>query len=161
MPTDDVGMVSVEAAIATGSLVAVLALILAAMSALVLDLRCVDAAGEAARLASRDDVDAARRTAARLVPAGAEIVVETHGEDVTVRVAVAPLGSALPGLRVSAGATAAREADAVATAGPDPATPDPAVPDPAVPDPVAADSAAPAAVAPGVGEPVSIGRRPP
>lgn len=111
-------MVTVEAAIATGSLVAVLALVLAAMSAVLLQLRCVDAAGEAARLSSRGDVDAARRAAARLVPAGASIVVEVQGEQVVARVEAAPIGSALPGLRVRARATADREPDAVASGEP-------------------------------------------
>jgi len=53
-------MVTVEAAIAIGSLVAVLAVVLAAVGAVVAQVRCVDAAGEAARRASRDDAAGAQ-----------------------------------------------------------------------------------------------------
>lgn len=105
---------TIEAALAVGTLVAVLAVILTAMSATVLQLRCVDAATEAARFAARDDPDGARRAAGRLVPAGTEILVERQGEDVVARVRATPLGSALPGVRVSAQAVAAHEPSPVA-----------------------------------------------
>ncbi|MEJ2886460.1 TadE family type IV pilus minor pilin [Actinomycetospora aeridis] len=112
---------TVEAAFAVGTLVVVLAVVLAAMGAVVLQLRCVDAAIEAARLGARGDVDGARRAAERLLPAGAEVGVEVRGDDVVVHVRAAPLGSALPGLRVGAEALAAREPSPVAPAeGPDP-----------------------------------------
>lgn len=112
---------TVEAAFAVGTLVVVLAVVLAAMGAVVLQLRCVDAATEAARLAARGDADGARRAAARLLPDGAEITLEVRGDDVVARVRAAPLGSALPGLRVSAEVLAAREPSPVAPVeGPDP-----------------------------------------
>jgi hypothetical protein len=99
----------------------VLAVVLAAMGAVVLQLRCTDAATEAARLASRGDPDGARRAAARLVPDGSEVTVEVRGDDVVARVRAAPLGSALPGVRVGADVVAAREPSPVAPAeGPDP-----------------------------------------
>ena len=107
---------TVEAAIAVGTLVAVLLVVLAAMAAVVLQLRCVDAATEAARLAARGDLEGARAAAAALVPAGAEVVVEGRGEDVIARVRAAPLGSALPGVRVGAESRAAREPSPVAPA---------------------------------------------
>ena len=98
-----------------------LAVALAATAAVVVQLRCVDAATEAARLAARDDLEGARRAAARLVPGGAEVVIEVRGDDVVARVRAAPLGSALPGIRVSAQALAAREPAPVAPVqGPDP-----------------------------------------
>jgi hypothetical protein len=113
--------VTIEAAFAVGTLVVVLAVVLAAMGAVVLQLRCTDAAVEAARLAARGDPDGARTAAARLLPDGAQVTVEVRGDDVVVRVRAAPLGSALPGLRVAAEALAAREPSPVAPAdGPDP-----------------------------------------
>lgn len=120
-------MVTVEAAVATATLVAVLGLVLAAMAAMLLQLRCVDAAAEAARLGARGDLDAARRAAARLVPAGSVVVVESRDEEVEARVDAAPLGSALPALRVGGRAIAAREPDVVAPGEPGPDTsPEPA-----------------------------------
>ena len=127
-------MVTVEAAIAIGSLVAVLAVVLAAVGAVVAQVRCVDAAGEAARRASRDDV-AGAEALARELPAGTEVRVEPDGELVHVVVRVPPLGGALPGLRVTAEAVAAREpAVAAPTGGSDDTAPGPAVPDVPVPD---------------------------
>ncbi|PVZ09385.1 hypothetical protein C8D89_10641 [Actinomycetospora cinnamomea] len=99
----------------------VLAAVLAAMGAMVLQLRCVDAATEAARLAARGDPEGARRAAARLLPGGAEVSVEVRGDDVVARVRAPPLGSALPAVRVAAEATASREpASVAAVEGPDP-----------------------------------------
>ena len=136
-------MVTVEAAVALGSLAAVLVIVLAATAAMVTQIRCVDAAAEAARLASRGDDDGARRAAARLLPAGTEVAVEAAGDDVRVRVRAPPLGSALPGLRIGAESVAAREPDVAGpapggdappdlgptgTAGPDPGSPGPTAP---------------------------------
>ena len=109
-------MVTVEAAIAIGSLVAVLAVVLAAVGAVVAQVRCVDAAGEAARRASRDDM-AGAQALARDLPAGAEVRVEPEGDLVHVVVRVPPLGGALPGLRVTAEAVAAREPAVAAPTG--------------------------------------------
>ena len=106
-----------------GTLVVVLALVLAAMGAMVLQLRCVDAATEAARLAARGDPEGARRAAVGLGPEGAEVTVEVRVDDVVARVRAAPLGSALPGVRVAAEAAASREPASVAPVeGPDPLT---------------------------------------
>jgi hypothetical protein len=142
---DDRGMVTVEAAVAIGSLVAVLAVVLAAVGAVVAQVRCVDAAGEAARRASRDDVAGAEALAGEL-PSGTEVRVESEGDLVHVVVRVPPLGGALPGLRVTAEAVAAREPAVVAPTGgsedtaPDGPTPDdpgpPATTVPPVPVPV-------------------------
>lgn len=112
---------TVEAAFAVGTLVVVLGVVLAAMGAVVLQLRCVDAATEAARLAARGDTDGGRRAAEQLLPGGAQVTVDVRGDDVVARVRATPLGSALPGLRVGAEALAAREPSPVAPAeGPDP-----------------------------------------
>lgn len=105
---------TVEAAIALGSLVLLLGVILAGTGALVVRVRCVDAAGEAARLASRDDAVGARAAALRLLPSGAEVTIEPRGEEVRVRVRAPPLGGALPALRVGAEAVAVPEPAAAA-----------------------------------------------
>lgn len=116
-------MVTVEAAIAIGSLVAVLAVLLAAVGAVIAQIRCVDAAGEAARRASRDDT-AGAESLARDLPTGTEVHVEPEGSLVRIQVRVPPLGGALPGLRLSAEAVAAREpAVAAPTGEPDDAAP--------------------------------------
>lgn len=101
-------MVTVEAAIALGGLVLVLAVVLAGIGAAVARIRCVDAAGEGARRASRDDV-AGAQALARDLPAGTEVVVTPTGDLVRVLVRVPAFGGALPGLRISAEAVAARE----------------------------------------------------
>ena len=133
-------MVTVEAAIALGSLVAVLAVVLAAVGAVVAQVRCVDAAGEAARRASRDDVPGAQ-VLARALPTGTEVRVEPEGDLVHVVVRVPPLGGALPGLRVTAEAVAAREpAVAAPTGEADDAAPESPAPSP--PEPVPGPSAA-------------------
>ncbi|GAA4911240.1 hypothetical protein EV188_10371 [Actinomycetospora succinea] len=112
---------TVEAAFAVGTLVVVLGIVLAAMGAVVLQLRCLDAATEAARLAARGDAEGARRAAEQLLPGGSEVGVDVRGDDVVVRVRAVPLGSALPGLRIGAEASAAREPSPVAPGeGPDP-----------------------------------------
>jgi hypothetical protein len=136
-------MVTVEAAIAIGSLVAVLAVVLAAVGAVVAQVRCVDAAGEGARRASRDDVVGAEALA-RELPTGTEVRVEPDGELVHVVVRVPPLGGALPGLRVTAEAVAAREpAVAAPTGGSDDAAPDISTPDVPAPEAPTPDVPAP------------------
>jgi hypothetical protein len=101
-------MATVEAAIALGALVLVFAVVLAGLGAVVARIRCVDAAGEAARRASRDDGIGAGELAADLPP-GATVTVTSEGDTVRVRVGLPPLGGALRGLQVSAEAVAARE----------------------------------------------------
>ncbi|MEJ2869545.1 TadE family type IV pilus minor pilin [Actinomycetospora sp. OC33-EN08] len=138
-------MATVEAAIALGALVLVFAVVLGGLGAVLARIRCVDAAGEAARRAARDDLVGARGLAEGL-PAGTDVEVVAEGDLVRVRVRVPPLGGALPGFRVSAEAVAAREpAVAGPTAAPADGAPDetdaggepgpevPAVPRPAGP----------------------------
>lgn len=105
--TDDTGASTVEAAFALAALVSVLVLCLAGLSALSAQVRCVDAAREAARLAARGDVPAATAVVRRIAPAGAAVRLRSDGglvvATVTVRVAL------LPGLAVSAEAVSATE----------------------------------------------------
>jgi TadE-like protein len=90
----------------------VVLLLLAGMtgvSAVITELRCVDAAREAARTAARGGpgVPAGRRAA----PPGASVAVTTDGDTVhaTVRATVRPLGPHLPGFAVEGSAVAAVE----------------------------------------------------
>lgn len=78
---------------------------LAGVNAVVLQIRCVDAAREAARLVARGDdgVAAARRVG----PAGAAISVDRDGPFVVARVSTT--SALLPGLTITADAVAAAE----------------------------------------------------
>lgn len=109
MPTGDRGSVTVEAALALCSLVAVLALVLAAVSAVAAQLRCIDAAREAARLTARGEPDRAEKIARRIAPRGAMVVVTVRGDEVTARVSANPAAGLLPGVDVGAEAAAVLE----------------------------------------------------
>lgn len=103
--TGESGFATVEAALGMVSLVAVMVLAVAAVAACFLQIRCVDAAREAARLASRGDAAAA--TAGALVPSGASLQIRREGAFVLARVTSrTPL---LPGLVIAAEAVAASE----------------------------------------------------
>lgn len=103
---DDRGTVTVEAALALCSLVVVLALVLGAVSAVAAQLRCVDAAREAARLAARGERDRAEELARRIAPRGAVVAVAIRGDEVTARVSANPVAGLLPGIEVGAEAVA-------------------------------------------------------
>ena len=105
----DRGTVTVEAALALCSLVVVLALVLAAVSAVAAQLRCVDAAREAARLTARGEQDRAENLALRIAPRGAMVQVTVRGDEVTARVSVDPVAGLLPGIEVGAEAAAVLE----------------------------------------------------
>lgn len=126
---NDAGMVTVEAAIALCAFVTVLAMVLAGTSSVLDQIRCTDAAREAARLVARGDQDRAREAVDRIAPHGATLAVATDGDTASVVVRDPEAGGLLPGVQVGATAFAVLEpADA-----PDPAdSPDQAdVPDPA------------------------------
>jgi Flp pilus assembly protein TadG len=106
---DDRGAVTVEAALALCSLVTVLALVLAAVSAVAAQLRCVDAAREAARLTARGEQDRAELLARRIAPRGATVAVTVHGDEILARVSADPVAGLLPGIDVGAEAAAVME----------------------------------------------------
>lgn len=81
-------------------------LCIGAIAAVAAQIRCIDAAREAARLAARGD-PSALAVARRVAPAGAGVSVRSDGGYVTATVSVAATG--LPGLTVSADAVAAVE----------------------------------------------------
>ncbi|TJZ76590.1 pilus assembly protein TadE [Rhodococcus oryzae] len=104
---NDVGAVTVEAAIAIASITVVVVLCLGSFLAVSAHVRCVDAAREAARLVARGDRAEAIPAAQRVAPRGAHITVREVDGFATAAVEVAvPL---LPALDVSAEAVAAVE----------------------------------------------------
>lgn len=104
----DHGGATVEAAVALSALVVVLVLAIAAVLAVVTQIRLVDAAGAAARLAARGDDAAAHSAVDRLAPDGVQLSIDRGGEWTTVSI-TAPAVSLLPGIRLSARAVAATE----------------------------------------------------
>lgn len=96
-----------EAALGIATLVTVLLFCAAAVAALSMQIRCIDAAREAARLVARGD--AAAVGAATLAPAGSSLDVRRNGGYVVARVSGrVPL---LPGLVIASEAVAASETD--------------------------------------------------
>lgn len=106
-------MATVELAVAMPSVLLVLGLSLAAISAGADQVRCVDAARAAARLAARGELPSRAVAAAEaLAPPGSEVRVTTGATEVTVAVtAPSVVGLSWVGLSVrpSADAVAARE----------------------------------------------------
>ncbi|MEN4396259.1 TadE family type IV pilus minor pilin [Mycolicibacterium senegalense] len=87
-------------------MVAVLVLCVGGLSAVGMQIRCIDAAREAARLAARGDGEAAIASARRVAPSGAVVHVGQDGGLVVARVSAATV---LPGLTLSAEAAAVPE----------------------------------------------------
>jgi hypothetical protein len=80
---------------------------LAGASAMAVQLRCVDSAREAARLAARGDERAAVDAARRIGPAGARLELRRDGDYVVARVSASP--ALWLRVRIAAEAVAARE----------------------------------------------------
>ncbi|HEU5107449.1 MAG TPA: TadE family type IV pilus minor pilin [Micromonosporaceae bacterium] len=102
-------MVTVEAALAMTAFVVVLGVALAAVGAVTDQLRCTDAAREAARLTARGEPDRGRSAAARIAPRGARVAIQVDGDTIAVDVDAAPAGGLLPGVRVRGQAFAVAE----------------------------------------------------
>ena len=97
-----------EAALAIATLAAMLVLCLGGVMAVMLQVRCVDAAREAARLAARSDGPAAvPAVAASLVPPGAAMELRREGGFVIAR--VTGRSPVLPGVVIAGEAVAAAE----------------------------------------------------
>lgn len=103
----DRGAVTVEAALGICSLVAVFAVLLLGAGAMFDQLRCQDAAVEAARLFARGDQARAERAVRAIAPQGARLDSTVTGDQVDVAV-TAPL-RLLPGRSLRAEATAVLE----------------------------------------------------
>ena len=108
-------MVTAETAVVLPVLLVVLAATIWVLAAVAAQLRCVDAARLGARAAARGDATTdVVAAAARLAPAGAQVVVLRRADEVTVAVhgVVRPFGAVLarlPGTPVAAEATAVVE----------------------------------------------------
>lgn len=111
----DRGAVTVEAALALCSLVAVMVMVIAAVSAASAHLRCVDAARETARLVSRGEPQRAREIAAAVAPRGAAVDVRIAGDEVHVRVTSAVVPG-IPGLSLVGVAVGVMEPPALLSA---------------------------------------------
>ncbi len=108
-PDRDAGAVTVEAAIALGAFVTVLALALGAISAAIDQLRCIDAAREAARLVARGEPERARAAANLIAPASADVAITMRGDTIQVDVRAKPVNGLLPGLQLHGAAYAIAE----------------------------------------------------
>nr|WP_281205423.1 TadE family type IV pilus minor pilin [Nocardia shimofusensis] len=102
----DDGAVTVEAAIAVSAIMIAVVLCLGTLLAASTQVRCVDAAREAARLEARGDSAAARSAADRVAPPGADVSVRREGGFI---VAVVTAGTPLLPLRLRAEAVAVPE----------------------------------------------------
>lgn len=101
-PMTDRGAVTVEAAIALSALTLVFALVLAGTASVTGQLRCADAAREAARLIARGQPQLAEEAVVRIAPQGAQLNVDTEGENVTVEFGVEAVAGLLPGVHLVA-----------------------------------------------------------
>ncbi|MDT5349325.1 MAG: hypothetical protein QOH91_2612 [Mycobacterium sp.] len=101
------GSSTVEAALGVATLVAVLVLCLAGVTAVSMQVRCLDAAREAARQAARGDERAGVAAARRIAPGGAQVHVHRDG-DFLVATVVAH-SKLLPTLDIAARAVSAAE----------------------------------------------------
>lgn len=98
-----------EAAVTLATLIVVLATCLAGIGCMVGQVRCADAAREAARLAGRGDEAGAAAAVAALAPDGASLALGGSGDLVTATVSVGDVSGLVPGVTLRAMATAARE----------------------------------------------------
>ncbi|WP_157695361.1 TadE family type IV pilus minor pilin [Nakamurella panacisegetis] len=100
---------TVEAALVLAVLMVVVGAGLAGIGCVIAQLRCADAAREAARLVGRGDADAAVAAVAAIAPSGAVLSVRVGGDLVTATVVAGAVSGLLPGVSVRASASAARE----------------------------------------------------
>lgn len=105
----DRGSVTVEAALVLAVLVVVVASCLAGIGCVIAQLRCTDAAREAARLAGRGDRAGAAAAVASIAPAGSVLSLTVQVDRVSAAVSVRAVSGLLPGVVIRATATAARE----------------------------------------------------
>lgn len=96
-----------EAALGVVTLVAVLALCLAGVTAVSMQVSCIDAAREAARLAARGDERLAVATARGIAPGGALVQLRRDGEFVIATVTAR--SNLLPALGITATGVSAVE----------------------------------------------------
>jgi Flp pilus assembly protein TadG len=101
--------VTVEAALVLAVLMVVVAACLAGIGCVIAQLRCADAAREAARLAGRGDTSGAASAVGAIAPAGAALTLRTQGDLVIATVTVGAVSGLLPGVTIRASSSAAKE----------------------------------------------------
>jgi Flp pilus assembly protein TadG len=106
----DRGAVTVEAAVALVAFAVLLGGGLCGVATAADQIRCVDAAREAARLTARGEEEQGKAAAARIAPAGAEITIAVDGQHIEVDVHATAMEGLL-GIRLHAEAFAVREPD--------------------------------------------------
>lgn len=89
------------------ALVGVLVVCVAGLTAVSMQVRCIDAAREAARLAARGDDASATAAARRIAPDDAVVVVRRDGDFVVARVSTR--SAVLPGIVIAAEGVSALE----------------------------------------------------
>jgi hypothetical protein len=110
----DRGAVTVEAAIALGSLAVFTVAAVGSVAAVASSIRCIDAARELARLTARGEPERGRAVAAELAPHGARLELVVRDDEVTAEVTAAPVD--LIPLRVGGRAVAVLEPGAAGPA---------------------------------------------
>ncbi|WP_103355251.1 TadE family type IV pilus minor pilin [Amycolatopsis sp. CA-128772] len=100
---------TVEAALGMAGMTVMTVLLLASLVAMVGQLRCTDAAGEAARLLARGRPQEAAAAVDQIAPSGANLTYEQVGDRFTVRVTALPAGDLLPAVHLKATAYAVAE----------------------------------------------------
>lgn len=106
---DDRGSVTVEAALGIGALTFVSTLLLAGVGVAGDQLRCTDAAREAARLLARGQPAHAEQAVREIAPKGARLDVVREGDAITADIQAEPVSGLLPGVRLRARAYAIAE----------------------------------------------------
>lgn len=109
MSRKDEGAVTVEAALGLAGLTVVTVLLVAGLTVLTSQLRCTDAAREAARLLARGQPHEAASAVHQIAPPGANLAIRQDGDAITVEVSAHPAGGLLPDLDLNATAYAVAE----------------------------------------------------
>ncbi|SFW59087.1 TadE family type IV pilus minor pilin [Amycolatopsis australiensis] len=109
---------TVEAALGLAGLTVVTVLLLAGVAVLTSQLRCTDAAREAARLLARGQPTEAAAAVHRIAPPDASLEIEQAGDDITVKVKAKESTGLLPEIKLSATAYAVAEPGTETTGAP-------------------------------------------
>lgn len=105
----DEGSVTVEAALGLAGLTVVTVLLIAGLAVLTSQLRCTDAAREAARLLARGQPQEAAAAVHEIAPRGADLSFEHIGDKITAKVTAHPAAGLLPAIHLNATAYAVAE----------------------------------------------------
>lgn len=105
----DEGSVTVEAALGLAGLTVVTVLLVAGLTVLTSQLRCTDAAREAARLLARGQPQEAAAAVHKIGPPGADLAFERTGDTITAKVSADPAAGLLPAIHLGATAYAVAE----------------------------------------------------